>query len=332
MQNNEEVVGTLGDLNQDVDVDCSPGRVGGGGAQNYNKLIFLPKAGDPALVGKILPDFNNGNKASFAVEYHEFPTGPRPEDKGFFFSPRCWGEQDELTKLFWDAVRERKTYSANKESAEYRKWDAIMKACRPKKGTICYWIGRGESKLQYLFLKEPAADVLFGAPAKKDAAGRDQPAIPGLIKEMREMGLSPFNLKDAAGWVKLYKTGAGPSTTFHAALDEIKVEEVLPNGRRKFSTTAAEAAVDPAILKLDPKKIVPLANIAKERGWSAEEIALFIDSDFTAVPERFLRRRGNARPPMTTRPASTGGEEVARAVENAYESGVEQATEEDLPF
>lgn len=333
VQDNEETCETLGDLNQETDVDCSLGRVGGNSAQSYTKLLYIPSASSPAMFGKILPDFRNGNRANFAVEYHEFSVGPAMTDKRFFFSPRCWGEADALTDLFWKAIKERKKLSDNKESKDYRYWDAVSKACRPKKGAICYWIGKGESKLQYLFMKEGMADVLFGAPAKKDFTGKDVPAVPGLVKEMREMGLSPFNLKDSAGWIKLYKTGSGPTTAFHADLDQTKVEEIQANGRRKFSLEAAESAVDPAILKLDPKKITPLVEIAKSQGWSQEEIQVYIDSELTQFPSRYLRRTGGGPLSPSARPDTSGGEEVTKAVENAYEeSGVEQASEDDLPF
>lgn len=331
----QETVGTLGDCNFDVEVDCGPGRVGGG-SSNFagNGIIFLPRSGDPAMFGKILPDFRNGNRGFLPVEYHEYSIGPKETDKRFFFSPRCWGEQDEMTKLFWDAIKERKKFYENKEGPDFRYWDAIMKATRPKKGALLYWIGRGENKIQYLFLKEPAADVLFGSPVKKDARGNEVPAIPGLVKEMREMGLSPFNLKDSAGWVKLYKTGTGPSTQFHAELDQQKVEEMLPNGRRKFSLEPTEAAIDPAILKIDPKKVTPLTEVAKERGWTIEEIASYIQSDFTQIPERFMRRANSPGAQRQREASAPGGEKVASAVEKAYESidNVEQATEDDLPF
>jgi hypothetical protein len=116
-------------------------------------------------------------------------------------------------------------------------------------------------------------------------------------------------------------------------MDQTKVEEVMPNGRRKFSLVPVEAAVDPAILKVDPKTVLPFGEIAKSRGWTVAEIEAYIASDFTEIPARLIRRKGNAPSAQNYREQSApGGEKVVEAVENAYEDGVESASEDDLPF
>lgn len=328
---------TLDSLDFEGDVDCSQGHVGGGSGSNYTKIIYVPKAGAAPLVGKILPDFRAGNRANFPIEYHEFSVGQTFQDTRFFMSPKCFGQEDLLTNLFWKAIKERKAFSANKDSAEYRNWDFICKMTRPKKGTLIYWIGKGESKIQILMVKEPMADVLFGAPAKKDFSGKDIPPVPGLIKDMREMSLSPFNLKDSCGWVKLFKTGSGPSTQFHAELEQIKREEITENGRRKFSLEPTEAAVDMAILKVDPNTIPEFTKICQEMSWSVEEMNAYIDSQFTIMPERYYKKAGGGTLPRPT-PITTaktigdlGGREVTNAVEAAYEAG-DAATEQDIEF
>ena len=258
---------TLEDMDFEGNVNCEPGRVGGEIFSRLNDIIYLPKSGDPALIGKILSDFRSPEKrGNFPIEYHDFSIGAAITDRRFFFSPRCFNETDSLTDLFWKGLQERKKANANPESKEYRYWDQIVKTARPKKGCLLYWVGKGESRIQVLFLKEPAMDVLFGSGAKKAPNGQEVPPIPGLIKEMRELGESPFNLKSSTGWVKLYKTGTGSSTQFHAELDQIRTEETV-KGKRRFSLEPAEAAVDPAILKVDSKTIPEFKKICKERAW-----------------------------------------------------------------
>jgi len=338
---------TLGEMNFEGDVDCTQGRVGNGLGGNFTKLIYVPKAGAAPLVGKILADFRAGNRANFPIEYHEFSVGAAMTDIRFFMSPKCFGQEDLLTNLFWKAIKDRKkvfddliTKYGNKEAAktaakehkEYLDLDLTVKMTRAKKGVLMYWVGKGESKVQTLMVKEPMADVLFGAAAKKDFTGRDVPPIPGLVKEMREMGLSPFNLNDACGWVKLFKTGSGPTTQFHAELEQMKREEVLAGGKRRFFSEPTEAAVDMAVLKVDANTIPEFTKTCKELSWSAEEMTAYIESHFTIMPERYYRRAGGAapRPQYTAEPASHG-QEVTNAVDAAYEVGT-AATEDDIEF
>lgn len=343
---------TLGDMNFAGDIDCSAGSVGNSMGGSYTKVLYVPKSGVKTMVGKILPDFRANNRAFFPVEFHEFSVGSTMQDTRFFFSPRCFGQPDVMTDLFWKAIKERKKVSdaliathGSKEAAktasasdkEFLHWDFVVKMCRPKKAVLLYWVGKGASRVETLMLKEPMADNLFGAPAKRDAAGRDVPPVEGLVKEMRGMKLSPFDLKDPCGWVLLYKTGTGPSTQFHAEVDEVKRSETLTNGRCRYFSEAAEAAVDPAILTVDANTIPKFTDTCKELSWSEEEINTYIESDFTKVPERYFKKKpaaGGGSVPPSTRQAvepESHGKDVVNAVEAAYEVG-NIATEEDVPF
>jgi hypothetical protein len=336
---------TLGEMNFESDVDCTQRNVGAGAGNAYTKVLYVPKSGVMTMVGKILSDFRDNNRANYPIEYHEFSVGSTAQDSRFFFSPRCFGEPDPLTALFWDAVKERKKVAdvliakyGSRENAKaamlqdknYCHWDFVAKMCRPKRGVLLYWVGKGASKVEPLMLKEQMADNLFGSPAKKDAAGKEVPPVQGLVKAMREMNLSPFNLKDPCGWVKLYKTGTGPTTQFHAELEEVKRSETDARGRARYFSEATEASVDAAILNVDANTIPKFPDICKELSWSPEEMNEYIQSDFTKVPQRYFKRTTPAPLRQQAEPESHG-REVANLVDAAYETG-NQVTEEDIEF
>jgi hypothetical protein len=340
---------TLGAMSFEGDVDCSQGRVGNEMGGNFVKVIYLPKAGTAPLVGKILPDFRASNRANFPIEFHEFSVGSAITDMRFFMSPKCFGQEDLLTNLFWKSIKERKVMfdnllakhgdkesakTAAKENKEYCNLELAVKMTRPKKGALLYWVGKGESKVQTLMIKEQMADILFGAPAKKDFSGKDVPPIPGLVKEMREMNLSPFNLHDACGWVKLFKTGTGPTTQFHAEMEQMKREVIAANGRRQFFLEPTEGAVDAAILNVDPNTIPPFASTCEELSWTVDEMKLYIESEFTEIPKRYYKKTGGSNIPhpsaRKTEPAFHG-QSLANAVDAAYEAG-DAASESDIPF
>ena len=304
------------DVNCDVKMNANE--------SNFIPIAFIPPSGKEPTVGKIVrdPRLRNGNKGNpyFPVHYHEYRIGPANEDIRFFFSPSAIGLPDRLSEMFWVHVKERALIK-DKEGQQYKYLSSCVQATRPKNGALLYWLEKGKNKVQVMFIKEPMKDAIFGC-----EAGYNKPPMDGVIKKLREMHLNVFDLKDPAGWIKLYKQGMSKSTTFHAEIVMMLKEEVLPNGRRKTSQEALEFTVDPNFFATLSLETLPdFAEVIKQRTWSVEEIDAYIESDYSKIPERCIKRD---KKPVE----ETANPEMIAAYDDISDNGDNTAKVSDIPF
>jgi hypothetical protein len=162
----------------------------------------------------------------------------------------------------------------------------------------------------------------------KKADNFNKDGIPSLLEAMKSKGVSPFDLTNSKGWVKLYITGSGINTEYHIEPAQVEKEDETKDGRKIKYMDDFVGEVHPHILsdEVDLSEIPNVVEFEKKFAFTVEESLTFVKEEGTlaGVPEKF-RKKGNQSPDVDT---ESGEAEVTEEAGGEYQ----QASESDIPY
>lgn len=295
-----------------------------------NITFSFPGKDNPLIVKLVCdPTYDNGNKVYRPARYFTHPVGTKATDKrrhicNTFFGAKTSPEND----AYWEA---KKALSALKkegkyESAEGKRQKMLVDTFKPaNKGYVMY-VQPGDPMLRALIVPQTIIDLLMGR--KADDYNEE---VVSIVATMQAKGLSPFDLSAKTGWLKLYKTGEGINTRYHAEPALVEAEDETKDGRKIKYMADLEASVNPHILEdFDISEVPDVVKFEKSRAWTVEESQAFVKALGTieGVPQRFLKSAGG--------PAASAGEESSEAsapeVEDPNSGQYETVAEGDVPY
>lgn len=261
--------------------------------RNSSLVFSVPTLSEKPIVAKFLFDPSTGQKY-IPMAYYPHMIGNDPEkDKRFHPSLKSigLGEDLELT----NRVNMYRELKALKESGKGSTPEAVVlekktKMTQSKEAGWFFFVEPGSPAIKAIKLPVSVLNRLFGKEFPKTGK-----TIPSLIKEMAQKGVSPFDVtseKAEQGWVRIYKTGQGLGTEYVIEADQAVTEVALGDGETATKKTMVSRTLHDKIKKLDltaedfPKPI----EAEKKNAMTVEETMEFIESNYTKVPDRMLKK------------------------------------------
>lgn len=311
-------------LNQSVETSVpeAPGK-------GRNSIITSIPTKENAIIAKFVcdPTYDNGRKVYRPVNYYSHPTGETEKDKSShvcltFFGAKSSPEND----AYWDYTMRlsalRKAGQGNSDEA--KKLATLKKTFQPSKKGYILIVRPGSPVVEALRISSTVIDQLMGR--KKDDYNEE---IVSLLDTMKSKGVSPFDLRNSKGWVKIYKTGEGIGTRYHVEQALVEKEDETKDGRKIKYMDDFTAEVHSHILSddFDISEIPDVQKFEKARAWSVQESTTFVENLGTlkGVPEWCLKSNKKAEE------QPQGGESTAD-VETAGSADYQTVSEDEIPF
>lgn len=304
--------------------------------------IELPKEGT-SLYGKFIALCDGTRRPYLPAPFHEYMAGDDPKTdsrrhfciKGANPAAKC-----PECEAFWAAVKKRKELKDNGDtsSSEYKRAEMEAKMYRQKTGGLLLFVPKGGKKITPLFVKETFLDKAFG---RKPIPALNKGAIVGFVNELKAEGVNPFSVKDAGGWLRLWKTGTGLETEFNISLDTESVKALI-DGRQETVTKKVYLEMEPEIIDIlragKTPDLVAVLSANDREWWTYEESEDYVNNG--VIPERCRKRVKSVTASASVPSAKKGSkeddigfydDEVEIAPKTNKKASVVEE-EDDLPF
>jgi hypothetical protein len=257
-----------------------------------SRLIFEIPGPDKPLVCKCLFD-PRGKQSFIPIAYFPHLLGPNPETDTRYHPSRKsldLGDSPENDR-YWELAHELKRLreAGRKESAEYQRLSELKKTFNSKDKGWLFIVEPNSATIRAVKIGAAIINRLFG---KEKTYHR--PEVKSIIKEMKTKGLSPYDMRNNEGWIKIYKTGAKLATEYFVELvdHEIQVEH---GGKTIPTRVPTELQVHEKIQASDLvlSDFPDPVKFECESVWTLEESQAFVESEGKEIPERCFKKKGD---------------------------------------
>ena len=240
-------------------------------------------------VGKPRPYAENHfHEYTLNGEYMRIPC-PRSVGKTCSICDAHWKHRDEAVKLEEMGAKA----PGHKMHEKYLNHSTLAKSFEQKRRFSVLVVLRGDDKISVLDAKTSLIKSIFGDAGKK---------ISGVVHKFKDYNAQVYNPSEPTGWMVLNKTGEKLDTRYSA---DLCVESKMV-GRQKTEMLYEQTLPNSVKDRLkDPEKMIDLVQMFASRLWSEDEMAAFVASGGTELPERLLRKSTNSGEEGGSKPAAS---------------------------
>jgi hypothetical protein len=263
-------------------------------APSAGKNQFLTKVPGPdsPLIIKLVPDYLGGRvngkySMYWKVIEHQHIVKFEANGKPVMYTHPC---QKSLGKTkcaecdkFWDLFEIAK--SIDEKSQEGKKMKILKDLLNPKEKGWINFVTPGSDVVKAMKLTPMLINILFGKEKTKT-----KEAIPSLIEDMKKKGMSPFDLNNDIGWLKIWKTGeTWQDTKYHAEIAKKTSPKFDAQGRNVGEDVAfvSEKVSEFLIKSFDIKDLPTFRAVALKSAFTPEESIAFAANPLL-TPQRIL--------------------------------------------
>lgn len=244
---------------------------------------------DSPLICKLVPDLLRGRVDGkffeyFEIQEHGHVGGVNKKGEKMIYSHPCRKSLGEKScpecDRYWHEKERLKL--AGEHSAEGKAIKAVVDLLAPRRKVWVYFVTPESDQVKAVKMSKDLMNQLWGAPANKYKG-----EIASLIAGMKTKGMSPYDLKNPIGWMKIYKTGEGLGTRYFAEVAK-KEEVIMENGRPAGTVNrfVSSPVSEYLMTSFDVKSLVDFRKIESERAFTPDESADFAKTLIT--PQRVI--------------------------------------------
>ena len=253
-------------------------------AKKYEKPPMLPSGKNQAwpIIGRLLVNrLKTEAKPYHTTHDHGLEVG------GQYINVPCYkslGQKCPFCEAYWSAferVKKLKSQGADSEAApeelrlSLKREEVATKMLKQRQRYAVLWALPKDPVVYMFFMGSKLLKSIFGDADKKKA---------GVIQELKDSYRVPiYNHKETTGWISCNRTGQGLDTDYSA---KVAVTEVIEN-RKKTEQLMEESLHSIVAEKAESNDLPRIMEYFLSRFWSVEEMENFLESCFTAVPERY---------------------------------------------